>query len=524
MSLELNFTNKTIIVDKNEDYIEGCIFFKNIFSCEESESKLTIKIGFDSSIFEKYIKKTCIEHFRDYFNYSDEKLEEIFHQLGYFGAEKQIKCFKDIVKMVIRNRFMDRESVMDLFEFLEIKSEDYHMQSYSLLVNKNMTDKFVNKYFDRFRESSLRILSVNEFLSDLTIIRIIRKYPNIDIYPRNEVIYNEIIKHRKIQDNNWFRAGMDNFSEDFIEAHMEYVDMSRLFHKKHLDNSFFIKHHKRINWESINENSSRIFDYNFLLNYIEEKYWDRNKHSFIVLVCNNINEFGSITNENFDKRINEHMINVYNENKYKISFFISSESFVRKNINDIPFTTLYLLQPNIYEKIIEEQYENKRMDGKHWKLVSQKLNLSKEFIIKHFDKLHLQTICECNDAGDDFFIEYLEKFMEDGKVNPLDFCQNKHLTGKFFKKLLPTIIYDEKAWGMLCLCKNLTPSFFEEIMNHDDYKNMINWYNLSMNSGMDEDFFRKYKDNVTSVNILNSSFRYKKDIDYSKYYLGKYLN
>ena len=48
------------------------------------------------------------------------------------------------------------------------------LQAYTSHRGYAIYKRLQNKYFDRFRESSLRILSVNEFLSDLTIIRIIR--------------------------------------------------------------------------------------------------------------------------------------------------------------------------------------------------------------------------------------------------------------------------------------------------------------------------------------------------------------
>jgi hypothetical protein len=153
--VELGFVNEVVVVS-GDDYKDKCKLIKVLLEDNTNVEKIEIKVNFDSEYFKRFIVNNELECeelnvpfsvnlekgiFGEFISYRNECFKSMFIQLGYFGADDTINLLRNIVKKVIRYRYVNHKSVENFLS--ENKKDLYHIYS-----NPNISDSFVRSEFE----------------------------------------------------------------------------------------------------------------------------------------------------------------------------------------------------------------------------------------------------------------------------------------------------------------------------------------------------------------------------------------
>ena len=277
--VSLVFTNEVVEVS-GEDYKGKCKLIQVLLEDNSNVEKIEISVNFNSEYFRRFVMNDELERtelnvpfslnlepgpFIEFVGYSDIIFESMFIQLGYFGADDAIILLRNIVKKIIRYRYIDHKSVERFF----LRNID-HLEN--IWQNPNISDEFVraNATFRRCDESDFQMISKNESISvdylyeKASIINyrsisrrnlpiwFIDKYAGrlhwIDICEFSDLgedYINSLPEHRKI----WKSLAANQYlSESFIEANIANgniildTDINYLLKNKGLSEKFFLKY------------------------------------------------------------------------------------------------------------------------------------------------------------------------------------------------------------------------------------------------------------------------------------------
>jgi hypothetical protein len=274
--VSLVFTNEVVEVN-GDDYKGKCKLVQVLLEDNPTVEKIEIKVDFDSEYFRRFIMNNELEQkelnvpfsvnlergpFVEFINSSDQRVESMFVQLGYFGADNAIILLRNIVKKVIRYKYVDHKSVENFF--LKNRLE-------YVLGNPNISDSYVRKVIRKFDDCHWETVSENSSVS----LELMMEYEaNID-WPKiskrkglpiwfvnkyqdrldwiavcafaalDDVFVNQMPENRK----NWKSlATNSHLSESFIEANIDngninaVSDINYLVWNKGLSENFFLKY------------------------------------------------------------------------------------------------------------------------------------------------------------------------------------------------------------------------------------------------------------------------------------------
>ena len=330
----LSFINKDIKVIGDM----GCILLKELNDCIHTENesfKINVK-QFNSEYFKRFIMDEELDRdelnvefstnlktgpYYEFINYTDNDFEKMFIELGYFGAEKQIKQLRNIVKNVIRYKYINCESIQKLMEHFGcinyknpnidenfIRKIGYDIADYDPIIqNPNISFNFLRKlnirtckldrspnfpesFYETFKKYN-NVYYIARFarLEDEKIINEIINEDENNIYELfknvniKDTVFKRIIDENKIDIDYalYILSKNANVSEDFYITYIDHIDNNisgNLFKhpkisKKFIEKYIEIKGKENIRWDLIVQNINIHEDFiEKYIEYIQQEY------------------------------------------------------------------------------------------------------------------------------------------------------------------------------------------------------------------------------------------------------------
>jgi hypothetical protein len=179
--VELGFVNEVLVVD-GEMLKNKCKLVHVLLEDNPTVEKIEIKINFNSEYFKRFVMNDELKH-KDlnlpfslnleegplgvFLNYSDQTLESMFLELGYFGADEAINFLRNIVKKIIRYKYVNHKSV----EKFLIKNMRYLDNIWG---NPNITDACVRRNIEHLIRDDWEQISENSTVS----LELLMEYEN----------------------------------------------------------------------------------------------------------------------------------------------------------------------------------------------------------------------------------------------------------------------------------------------------------------------------------------------------------
>jgi hypothetical protein len=271
--MDLIFNNKTIHINNNC----GCLFLKVLLDCDENKN---VKIDKTSDFFENYILKKNL-YFVNLKDYTNEQIEELFHEFGYYGATEQIHRLRVITKRIIKYK---RENIEQVENFLEkhiINNIELRMKyEHSLFTNPNLftIEKYINE--NNFNAFIYNMSLTEDVIEDfLDTLKSMGKFDNnlswlgISINPNLSEKF-----HRKYIDKvNWwhFNYNNKNISENFYDDNSEKVSWTKISTNCKLSKEFIEKYKDKLDLDKLKihyfENTFETSRDGFNLEEVDEK-------------------------------------------------------------------------------------------------------------------------------------------------------------------------------------------------------------------------------------------------------------
>ena len=437
----------------------GCIFIKELLDCCNSHNN-KFKIFKHSKLFKKFILNNFEK--KDLRKYSIEEFEELFLEFGYYGYEKGIRKLRRLYKKIILERFRNTKSVRKLF-----KENFKKVSDPNLCTNPNITGKFI----DEMGISSLLEISISTTLP----FSYIKKYLDVLLADR---FYSDNLANNKSLKEDFFGtfkkyvdwsilSSREDFSEKFFEKYIKRCNLIRLIQNPVISEAFIRKHEVYINnkvgsqmiW--MNPNLSQTF----VNERIEQIYWDFvAKHNRVLDEKFYMKHEGDFEGEDF------------------IPVLLNMAS------NDTISLDYVMTHANI--TFIKNRFFNKfalSEDRFFWEQILKRDKLTVKFLETHLNEISQTDITYNSNIPTEFFLKYPQ-------------FQNVNF-----------LLFNSSATSEMLY------SYVEKMGN------ATVWSRISSSPLCDEEFIKKYKDNIDWSMLCFNKFRAEKQVDFSKDPLVKYL-
>lgn len=180
------------------------------------------------------------------------------------------------------------------------------------------------------------------------------------------------------------------------------------------------------------------------------------------------------------------------------------------------------LSADFFEKCLESKEYEPLIN---WEILCQNKALPASFFERYINQVDWETIC-CNpNLGDEFFERYLNpRYRYEAKMNWMHLSSNTGLSTSFFTKYKEKLDWrsisqnpsvsprflmkniDKVYWSFLCVNTGLNDLFFEYYLRPTSkYKNRIDWYALSKNNCISEQFVKRHKKHIIHTVFENNN-------------------
>ena len=428
------------------------------------------------------------------------------------------------------------ENVEDKFMYIK-KSENIKWEEIDL--KENMSEEFISEYIDKLnivKISSYKYLS-EEFMTehkdllDWRILTITQKLNNDFILLNMDVITDDMISvmsftvflsmevltkyvHNSLYVNWYNISEFQKLSEEFIEKHINELELTFLCTNQKLSEEFIRKYVKK-------NDLNLIFKYQKLSEeFIKE-----------LIKSNNVYNSGYY-------KVKLIWGNIFRYQKLSEGFIEKYKLFSLENINSICE----------YQKL-SESYMRRNIEILKWEEISKHQKLSEEFIEENIDKMNMIFLIENQDLSEEFTnkfskiisnyknmkVKYLsENFLKEN-IDRLDkkyLMTERKLSNEFHEWYLKNEIYEMEfdkhhiktsikinKYKMYELVSNqcLSIKFIKKNIKNIDFSDLINNINIK------EEVFEKYKNKINLLEIGGTERKMEKiteddDTLYLKYY------
>jgi hypothetical protein len=289
-------------------------------------------------------------------------------------------------------------------------------------------------------------------------------------------------KHIDTYGEYWnFLCQNNTLTEDFFNKHFDKINWHTISLNTNLPESFFAKHIKKLTISFLASNST-----------ISESFIRQREHIFKEKVLNHIYLNPNIS-EDYIRELSERKD--WCDSNYEIIIRNNetvTEDFWKSVLPKIKNNEKLLLNLAKKDNISLEfimSFENLINNKKDlWDIISSSKKFSPEFFNLHKDNFSFLELSNNDTLSDDFIFEHLDKF----DINKIS--SNPALTEDLIEKII----------------KEKDVYFFD-------------WFNLSSNSSLSENFFRKYKKFTNKDTVICNKFRAAKEMNFKKDELSKYL-
>lgn len=107
--------------------------------------------------------------------------------------------------------------------------------------------------------------------------------------------YLDSVENKRVDSFFWIKLSRRNFSEDFFEKYIAYVDWNSLCYNQNISESFFERHLDKVNFESLSENENISIDFFKRHNKVSCIFYVKNPSLFYKDVESETNKLFSFT-------------------------------------------------------------------------------------------------------------------------------------------------------------------------------------------------------------------------------------
>ena len=444
----IKFNDQTIIIEGDL----GCELLREANDCvvdfdldvlDEKENKYirTVTIDRDSKFFVNFIMKDF-----ELKKLKPKKISYIFENLGFYGADEKIKKLRRNVRNLIVDKYQQRKKVVEFFR--------KHKTPTDLLArNPNFHPDDLSE--NDLSENDLKNPNIMTYMSHNPNLKIdfIRKYSD-------KLDWHKVVRYCKftpkealeLKDElgwNCFLYGNQFISEEFIEDELKIMDPKSirwncLADNKHLSENFFRKYIEHF----------KNYLHNLASKNLSESFFE-----FIIPMVSN-NDFYFWEELSYNKNLSSSFLIKY----FKLGKFNYDDIFENRGID---------------EKFVEYWIEeNKDVKSVPWKIISDHVDMSLEFIKKYENYI--------------VWASYATNF------NAIESVIRDHMKDLYDKK------NKSYSLGGIHRCKRLSMKFFK------DYINIIPEIVLSQ-CNLEVDFIEKHIEKFSIYTLSSNTFKCQRD-------------